>query len=184
MIPLAALIGVMFVVSIKTFEWGSFRLFGKVPRSDIFVGLAVAGITLFENLATAVIVGVIFSALSFAWQHAKQIMAKTHIDANGWKVYTLEGTLFFASIANFNQLFTPFKDPENVVIDFAGAKVVDHSALEAIDSMALKYINTNKKLHLVHLSPDCKELLTNAKDLVELNVLEDPQYHIADNKLG
>ncbi len=184
MIPLAALIGVMFIVAIKTFEWGSFRLFGKIPKADIFVGLAVAGITLFANLAVAVIVGVIFSALSFAWEHAKQITADSHTDEDGWKTYTLQGSLFFASIANFNQLFTPFQDPENVVIDFKEAKVVDHSALEAVDSLALKYINAGKKLHLKHLSPDCRELLTNAKDLVVVNVMEDPNYHVADNQLG
>jgi sulfate permease, SulP family len=184
MIPLAALIGVMFVVAFKTFEWGSFRLFGKIPRTDVIVGLLVAVITLFENLAIAVIVGVIFSALSFAWEHAKQIEAKNHTDENGWKIYTLKGSLFFASIANFNGLFNPIFDPENVVIDFKDAKVVDHSALEAIDSLAEKYIAAGKKLHIKHLSPDCIELLNKAKDLVEVNFLEDPHYHVADNKLG
>lgn len=184
MIPLAALIGVMFVVAFKTFEWGSFRLFGKVPRADIVVGLAVAIITLFENLAVAVIVGVIFSALSFAWEHAKQIEAESTVNDDGTKTYNLKGSLFFASIATFNQLFTPFEDPDDVIIDFKDAKVVDHSALEAVDSLALKYINAGKTLHLKHLSPDCRELLTNAKDLVEVNVVEDPNYHVADNQLG
>jgi SulP family sulfate permease len=184
MIPLAALIGVMFVVAFKTFEWGSFRLFGKIPRTDVIVGLLVAMITLFENLAIAVIVGVIFSALSFAWEHAKQIQAKNHTDENGWKIYTLKGSLFFASIANFNGLFNPTFDPENVVIDFKDAKVVDHSALEAIDSLAEKYISAGKQLHIKHLSPDCIELLNKAKDLVEVNLLEDPHYHVADNKLA
>lgn len=184
MIPLAALIGVMFVVAIKTFEWGSFQLFGKVPKADIVVGLLVAAITLFANLAIAVIVGVIFSALSFAWEHAKEIKAKSDIDQAGWKTYTLEGSLFFASIANFTALFNPINDPENVVIDFKDAKVVDHSALEAIDNLADKYIQAGKKLHLKHLSPDCYELLKNAQDLVEVNLVEDPHYHVVDNKLA
>ncbi|MFA6041900.1 MAG: SulP family inorganic anion transporter, partial [Methylophilus sp.] len=184
MIPLAALIGVMFVVAEKTFEWGSFRLFGKVPKADIFVGLAVAIITLFADLAIAVIVGVIFSALAFAWEHAKQISAYSHTDENGWKIYQLNGSLFFASTATFAQLFNPKQDPKDVVIDFAHAKVVDHSALEAIDSLAGKYVAEGKKLHLRHLSADCLELLDNAKAMIEVNVMEDPKYHIADNKLG
>jgi sulfate permease, SulP family len=184
MIPLAALIGVMFVVAEKTFEWGSFRLFGKVPKADIFVGLAVAIITVFADLAIAVIVGVIFSALAFAWEHAKQINASSHIDSNGWKIYQLNGSLFFASTAAFTQLFSPKQDPKDVVIDFGNAKVVDHSALEAIDSLAAKYIAEGKKLHLRHLSADCLELLGKAKEMVEVNVVEDPKYHIADNKLG
>jgi sulfate permease, SulP family len=184
MIPLAALIGVMFVVSEKTFEWGSFRLFGKVPKPDIFVGLLVAIVTVFADLAIAVIVGVIFSALTFAWEHAKDIRANTSIDEAGTKTYILNGSLFFASISAFQGLFTPKDDPKDVVIDFKDAKVVDHSALEAIDALAAKYIAEGKTLHLKHLSPDCLEILDNAKGMVEVNVLEDPTYHIADNKLG
>lgn len=184
MIPLAALIGVMFVVSEKTFEWGSFRLFGKVPKPDIFVGLLVAIITVFADLAIAVIVGVIFSALAFAWEHAKEIRVTATIDETGTKTYVLNGTLFFASISAFQGLFTPKEDPKNVVIDFKNAKVVDHSALEAIDALAAKYVAAGKILHLKHLSPDCLEILENAKGMVEVNVLEDPTYHIADNKLG
>jgi sulfate permease, SulP family len=184
MIPLAALIGVMFVVSEKTFEWGSFRLFGKVPKPDIFVGILVAVITVFADLAIAVIVGVIFSALAFAWEHAKDIRVTTSIDAAGTKTYILNGSLFFASIAAFQGLFHPKDDPKDVVIDFKDAKVVDHSALEAIDALAAKYVAEGKTLHLKHLSPDCLEILENAKGMVEVNVLEDPTYHIADNKLG
>lgn len=184
MIPLAALIGVMFVVSEKTFEWGSFRLFGKVPKPDIFVGILVAVITVFADLAIAVIVGVIFSALAFAWEHAKEIRVSATIDETGTKTYVLNGTLFFASISAFQGLFTPKEDPTNVVIDFKNAKVVDHSALEAIDALAAKYVAAGKILHLKHLSPDCLEILDNAKGMVEVNVLEDPNYHIADNKLG
>lgn len=184
MIPLAALIAVMFVVAEKTFEWGSFRLFGRVPKPDIIVGLAVAIITVFADLAIAVVVGVIFSALVFAWEHAKQIHVNTSIDENGSKVYELNGTIFFASVTAFQGLFTPKQDPDDVIIDFANAKVMDHSALEAIDNLATKYVEAGKKLHLKHLSADCSELLEKAKDMVEVNVMEDPKYHIADNKLG
>jgi SulP family sulfate permease len=184
MIPLAALIGVMFVVSEKTFEWGSFRLFGKIPKPDIFVGILVAVITVFADLAIAVIVGVIFSALTFAWEHAKDIRANISVDQAGTKTYELNGSIFFASISAFQALFTPKDDPKDVVIDFKDAKVVDHSAIEAIDALASKYIAAGKTLHLKHLSPDCLEILDNAKGMVEVNVLEDPTYHIADNKLG
>jgi sulfate permease, SulP family len=184
MIPLAALIGVMFVVAEKTFEWGTLNLFGKVPKQDIFVGLLVGAVTVIADLAIAVIAGVIVSALVFAWQHAKQIRVKAHVDSNGWKVYELQGTLFFASVANFQELFKPGEDPEEVVIDFVNAKVVDHSALAAIDSLAVRYQTVGKKLHLRHLSRDCAELLENAKGMIEFNVLEDPKYHVADNKLG
>jgi len=184
MIPLAALIGVMFVVSEKTFEWGSFRLFGKVPKADIFVGLLVAIVTVFADLAIAVIVGVIFSALAFAWEHAKDVRAEATTDNQGVKTYTLNGSLFFASISTFQNLFTPKDDPKEVVIDFKDAKVVDHSALEAIDALAAKYLAEGKVLHLKHLSADCIELLDNAKGMIEVNVLEDPTYHIADDKLG
>lgn len=184
MIPLAALIGVMFVVSAKTFEWGSLRLFGKVPKQDIFVGLLVGGVTVIANLAIAVIFGVIVSALVFAWEHAKQIRANSYIDEKGWKVYELQGSLFFASISAFQNLFSPNNDPDDVVIDFKNAKVVDHSALVAIDNLAIRYQTAGKKLHLKHLSADCLELLENAKDMIEVNVMEDPKYHIADNKLG
>lgn len=184
MIPLAALIGVMFVVAEKTFEWGSFRLYGKVPKPDLLVIVLVAGITVIADLAIAVIIGVIFSALVFAWEHAKQISVTTRTNEQGWKVYELKGTLFFASISAFQNLFSPADDPQEVVIDFKNAKVADHSALAAIDSLAERYQSAGKKLHLKHLSPDCLELLDNAKGMIEVNVIEDPKYHIADNKLS
>jgi sulfate permease, SulP family len=184
MIPLAALIGVMFVVSAKTFEWGSLRLFGKVPKQDVFVGLLVGGVTVIADLAIAVILGVIVSALVFAWEHAKEIKASQYLDEKGWKIYELKGSLFFASTAAFQNIFNPANDPEDVVIDFKEAKVVDHSALAAIDGLAVRYQTAGKKLHLKHLSADCLELLDNAKSMIEVNVLEDPRYHIADNKLG
>lgn len=184
MIPLAALIGVIFVMALKTFEWGSFRLFGKVPRPDIFVGILVALITLFSDLAVAVLIGVIVSALVFAWEHAKQVSANSVVDESGRKVYVLKGSVFFASIANFQALFTPHDDPAQVVVDFAQAKVVDHSALAAIDALAERYAQQGKQLSLKHLSPDCRALLGKAKDLVEVNLLEDPTYPVADDKLG
>ncbi len=184
MIPLAALIGLMFVVSEKTFEWGSFRLIGKVPNADLLVVVIVAVVTVVTNLATAVIVGVIIAALVFAWEHAKHIEVRIGTEEHGWKVYDLHGSLFFASTQNFLTLFKPADDPEEVVIDFKNARVKDHSALEAIDTLAERYTQLGKKLHLRHLSPDCLELLDKAKGMIEVNVVEDPLYHPADNRLG
>ena len=184
MIPLAALIGVMFVVAAKTFEWGTLNLFGKVPKQDVFVGLLVGGVTVIADLAIAVVAGVIVSALVFAWEHAKQISVNVQSNVDGRKTYELKGTVFFASVAAFNQLFTPAEDPEDVIIDFRNARVADHSALAAIDSLAIRYKAVGKTLHLKHLSADCLELLEQAKSMIEVNVLEDPRYHIADNKLG
>ncbi len=183
-IPLAALIAVMFVVSEKTFEWGSLRVLHKVPRHDALIIVAVTVITVLTDLAIAVIAGVIIAALVFAWQHAKQINVQTSVDENGWKIYDLEGSLFFASIATFQELFTPQDDPRDVIIEFRRARVVDHSALEAIDNLAERYQELGKRLHLRHLSPDCLDVLERAKGMVEVNVLEDPHYHIADDKLG
>lgn len=184
MIPLAALIGVMFVVAEKTFEWGTLNLFGKVPKQDVFVGLLVGGVTIIADLAIAVIAGVIVSALVFAWEQAKQIAVEIETDQEGTKIYTLNGTLFFASIANFQSLFNIAHDPEHVVIDFKNARVVDHSALVAIDSLAARYSAAGKKLRLRHLSKDCQELLDNARDMVQVNVLEDPKYKVSDDKLS
>jgi len=184
LIPLAALIGVMFVVAEKTFEWGSLRLFGKVPREDIFVGLLVGGVTIIADLAIAVILGVIVSALFFAWNHAKKIEVKTSTSKIGWKIYELDGTLFFASVKNFHELFDIQKDPKDVVVDFKSSRVADHSAIMAIDNLANKYKSAGKKLHLVHLSPDCLDILDTAKGMVEINLLEDPKYHIADDRIS
>ena len=184
MIPLAALIGVMFVVAAKTFEWGTLNLFGKVPRQDVFVGLLVGAVTIIANLATAVIAGVIVSALIFAWEHAKQITVQIETGQDGQKTYLLNGSLFFASVANFQALFDISHDPGHVVIDFKQARVVDHSALVAIDSLAAKYRAAGKQLHLRHLSKDCHELLENARDMIEVNLLEDPKYHVSDDKLS
>ena len=184
LIPLAALIGVMFVVAEKTFEWGSLRLFGKIPREDIFVGLLVGGVTIIADLAIAVILGVIVSALMFAWSHAKKIDVIASINKKGWKTYKLDGTLFFASAKNFHELFDIKEDPKDVVIDFGNSRVADHSAIMAIDNLANKYKLAGKKLHLVHLSPDCLDILDTARSMVEVNLLEDPKYHIADDKIS
>lgn len=183
-IPLAALIGVMFVVAQKTFEWASLEALRKIPRSDAVIVVLVTVVTVFTDLAIAVFLGVVIAALVFAWQHAKRINVKTYTDDKGWKIYELEGSLFFASAAGFGALFTPKEDPMHVVVDFRQAKVVDHSAIEAIDSLAGRYEQLGKRLHLRHLSPDCLELLIKAKDMVEVNTGEDPHYHIADSKLG
>lgn len=184
MIPLAALIGVMFVVAEKTFEWGTLNLFGKVPKQDVFVGLLVGGVTIIADLAIAVIAGVIVSALVFAWEHAKRIAVQVETDQDGKKVYLLNGTLFFASVANFQSLFTISEDPQHIVIDFKQARVVDHSALVAIDSLAAKYQAAGKQLQIRHLSQDCQELLENAKDMIEVNLLQDPKYRVSDDKLA
>jgi len=184
MIPIAALVGVMFMVVLGTFEWGSFNLLNKIPREDSFVGILVAVVTVATDLAIAVIVGVIASALVFAWKHARHIYAETSTDEQGVKTYKVNGPLFFASAHRFSELFDPKNDPDEVIMDFAGSRVADHSAIEAIDNLAERYTKAGKKLHLVHLSPECKLLLEKAGDLVEINMKEDPTYHVADNKLA
>ncbi len=184
MIPLAALTGVMFMVVIGTFEWSSFRLIGKIPLSDAFILVLVSAVTVVTDLAIAVVVGVIVSALVFAWQHAKHINVKSYINEMGGKVYELEGPLFFASVKNFQDLFDPKNDPDDVVVEFQNSRVYDHSAIEAIDTLAERYLNVEKRLHLRHLSPECTKLLRKAGDLVEVNLIEDPRYHVADDQLA
>jgi len=183
-IPVAVLVGVMFIVVLGTFEWSSLRVIGKVPRSDVFVLVLVSAVTVMTDLAIAVVVGVIVSALVFAWEHAKHININGYLDDNGSKIYELNGPLFFGSVKNFLELFTPEQDPDDVIIEFQNSRVVDHSAIEAIDNLAEKYIKAGKTLHLRHLSPECRLLLKNAGDLAEVNVLEDPQYHVADDQIA
>jgi SulP family sulfate permease len=183
-IPVAALVGVMFVVAEKTFEWGTFNAFGKVPKHDLFVIVAVTLVTVFTDLAMAVVLGILIAAVVFAWEHAKDIKVATRIDTEGRKIYELSGTIFFASTANFQNLFTPQEDPEDVIIEFKQARVMDHSALEAIDGLADKYAQLGKQLHLRHLSADCRELLHRAGSMVEVNVMEDPRYHVADDLIS
>lgn len=184
MIPLAALVGVMFIVVIGTFEWASFRIIRGVNKEDAFVLFLVTAVTVISDLAIAVIVGVIVSALVFAWKHAKHIQVKSHIDKDGWKVYELEGPLFFGSVLYFKSLFDPQNDPQDVVIDFNQSRVWDSSGVDAIDGLADKYQEQGKKLHIRHISPECRDLMTKAQEYVEMNLNEDPRYHIMSDKLG
>lgn len=180
MIPLAALTGLMMMVVISTFAWASFKLARKIPKEDVFVIILVTAVTVWHDLALAVIVGVIFSALAFAWKSAKHIwVIEGKSKKKDHKFYQLHGPLFFGSIQSFKDLFDPKKDKEqHIVIDFENARVWDHSALKAIDSLATRYEEAGKKLHLVHLSEDCKLLLKKAKDVVEVNSVEDPKYRV------
>jgi SulP family sulfate permease len=180
MIPLAALTGLMMMVVISTFAWASIRILNKIPREDAFVIFLVTAVTVFHDLAVAVIIGVIVSALVYAWKSANHFWVTVwHNEEDGHKVYKLHGPLFFGSISKFKDEVDPNNDvEEDVVIDFSDARVWDHSALEAIDAMALKYTENGKNLHLVHLSSDCVLLLKNAKDMVEVNFIEDPHYGV------
>ena len=185
MIPIAALVGVMFMVVIGTFEWASLRMFGKMPARDMLIMVVVAGYTaVMHDLATAVIIGVILSALAFAWQHAKHIGVDVKIDEHGAKHYQLHGPLFFASAQAFKQLFDPKNDPDDVVIDFYYTRVYDQSGLEAINTLGEKYHALGKRLHLTHLSPECRTLLRNADNFVLTNLSDDPQYHVATDRLA
>ncbi|MFW1676891.1 SulP family inorganic anion transporter [Pontibacter sp. JAM-7] len=182
-IPVAALIGVMFIVVIGTFEWASFRLLGKIPLSDTIVGITVAVVTVLTDLAIAVIVGVIISALVFAWKHARTMQFEIR-DEFDTKIYLPKGPLFFGSVQAFRDRFNPRYDPPEVIVDFADCRVMDHSGLEAIDALAERYEKAGKELHIRHLSEECRALLQRAGNLVEVNVIEDPHYHVADDRLA
>ncbi len=184
MIPLAALVGVMFVVVIGTFEWASFRIIRGVNKEDAFVLFLVTAVTVIADLAIAVVVGVIVSALVFAWKHARHIEVKTHVDKDGWKVYELQGPLFFGSVSHFRDLFDITNDPDDVVIDFQSSRIWDSSGIDALDGLADKYENAGKKLHIRHVSQECLALLSKANKFVEINVNEDPRYRVATDKLG
>ena len=184
-IPMAALVGVMFMVVIGTFEWASLSMFKRMPRSDMFVMVLVAGYTVvMHDLASAVILGVIVSALVFAWQHATHIGADVKHNEFGSKIYQLHGPLFFASVTSFKDMFDVGGDPDDVVIDFYYSRVYDQSGLEAVNWLAEKYEGNGKRLHLTHLSKECRGLLNKAGHLVEINVSEDPQYHVATDRLA
>jgi SulP family sulfate permease len=183
-IPLAALVGVMFIVVIGTFEWSSFRILKKVPKADAFVIILVSGVTVYSDLAVAVVVGVIVSALVFAWEHAKHVIVNRSTNDKGSTVYDVTGPLFFGSISNFLEQFDMDKDSNDVIVEFKNSRVVDHSAIEAIDTLAERYLSRGKTMHLRHLSPECTQLLTKAGSLVEINVIEDPDYHIVSDKLA
>lgn len=179
-LPMAALVGVMIMVAIGTFEWASFSIINKMPRHDIFVGILVAAITiLLHNLALAVLIGIIISALVFAWESAKRIRAKKYIDAKGVKHYEIFGPLFFASVTAFTEKFDVAGDPGEVIIDFRESRISDMSGIEALNKLTERYANAGKKLHLRHLSNDCRLLLKNAEDVIEVNIIEDPNYRVA-----
>lgn len=178
-IPLAALVGVMMVVAMGTFQWASLKIINKMPRHDIFIGILVALIiVLWHNLAVAVLIGVIISALVFAWESAKRIRARKYIDPHGVKYYEIYGPLFFGSTNAFIEKFEVLNDPQKVVIDFKESKVVDMSAIDALHKITEKYHKAGKQLHLRHLSPDCRRLLKNAETVIEVNILDDPTYKV------
>ena len=182
-IPMAALVGVMMMVAIGTFEWVSFRIINKMPRHDIFIGMLVAVITvLLHNLALAVLIGVVISALVFAWESAKRIRARKYVDEDGVKHYEIFGPLFFGSAMAFTEKFDVVNDPDEVIIDFKESKVVDMSAIEALNKITEKYHKEGKKLHLRHLSQDCRQLLKNAETVIDVNIIEDPTYKVMTNK--
>ncbi|WP_161889186.1 SulP family inorganic anion transporter [Pontibacter russatus] len=176
-VPMAALVGVMIMVAFGTFEWISFRIINKMPRHDVFVGILVAVITIWlHNLALAVLIGVIIAALVFAWESAKRIRARKYVDGSGAKHYELYGPLFFGSVAAFTEKFDVVNDPEEVIIDFRESRVADMSGIEALNKLTERYHKAGKKLHLRHLSPDCMKLLRNADKVIDVNILEDPNY--------
>jgi len=178
-IPMAALVGVMMMVAITTFEWASFRIITKMPKSDIFVGVLVAVITVvLHNLALAVLIGVIISALVFSWDSAKRIRARKSVDESGNKVYEIYGPLFFGSTTAFLEKFDIANDPENIIIDFKESRVVDMSAIETLNKITEKYKAQNKHVILKHLSPDCIKLLNDAHGFIEVNIEEDPTYKV------
>ncbi|NEM97965.1 SulP family inorganic anion transporter [Pontibacter burrus] len=184
LVPMAALVGVMVMVSVGTFEWISFRIINKMPKHDIFVGILVALITIWlHNLALAVLIGVIISALVFAWESAKRIRARKYTDANGVKHYEIYGPLFFGSVTAFNEKFDVQDDPQEVIIDFRESRVADMSGIDALNKLTERYRQAGKTLQLRHLSQDCRRLLTNAQDVIDVNILEDPNYTVAAVKL-
>ncbi|HEY9258124.1 SulP family inorganic anion transporter [Chitinophaga sp.] len=176
-LPMAALVGVMFMVAISTFEWASFRIINKMPKADIFVGILVAVITVWlHNLALAVLIGVIISALVFAWESAKRIRARKYTDENGAKHYEIYGPLFFGSVAAFSEKFDVANDPAEVIIDFKESRIADMSGIDALHKLTERYRQLDKKLHLRHLSADCRQLLKDAAAVIEVNIVEDPEY--------
>lgn len=183
-VPISALVGVMFMVVIGTFAWSSFRIINKIPKTDVFVLILVSSMTVFFDLAIAVISGVIVSALVFSWENAKRIRARKRIKEDGTKVYEIWGPLFFGSIKTFNDKFDVKNDPQYVEIDFVESRVSDHSAIEAISNLVNKYKEEGKTIHLKHLSQDCKILLYKSsplfKDII-IEAIDDPRYHLAEN---
>ena len=183
-VPIAALVGVMFMVVFGTFAWSSFRIMNKIPRTDVFVLILVSSMTVFFDLAIAVISGVIVSALVFSWENAKRIRARKRTKEDGTKVYEIWGPLFFGSITAFNDKFDVKNDPKSVEIDFIESRISDHSAIEAIFNLVTKYKQEGKKIYLKHLSEDCKVLLHKSSPIfreVIIDAIDDPRYHLAEN---
>ena len=178
-IPVAILVGIMFMVAIGTFEWSSFARISKMPRSDAFVLVAVTVITIVADLAIAVISGVIISALVFAWKHAK-VTARTHLEDDGTKIYDFDGPLFFGSVTAFNEQFDLSHDPEVVVLDFKDARIMDISGVEAIDAITKKYLEAGKTIRIRHLSSECKSIMNDAKQFCTYEE-DDPKYKVAFN---
>jgi len=185
MIPMAALVGVMFVVAIGTFEWASLKIFRKVPITDFIVMIIVAGITvIYHNLAVAVIAGVVISALAFAWENAKLVRAREIVDENGIKHYEFFGPLFFGSVTEFQNKFDILNDPDEIIIDLKESRVADHSAIEALNRITERYAKVGKKVHLRHLSEDCQLLVDNASAIIDVNHWEDPHYKVPSDILA
>lgn len=183
-LPMAALIGLMFMVAIGTFEWASFKTFRKMPNSDVIVMILVTLITaITHNLAIAVLLGVVISALAYSWENAKRIRARKYVDQDGIKHYEIYGPLFFGSTTLFAEKFEVQNDPEEVIVDFQESRVADMSGIEALNKLTERYRKAGKKIHLRHLSKDCILLLENAKDIIEVNVLEDPTYKVVTDKV-
>lgn len=183
-LPMAALTGLMIMVAIGTFEWASLRTFNRMPKSDIFVMIFVTLVTvILHNLALAVVAGVVISALMFSWDNAKRIRARKSIDEEGVKHYEIYGPLFFGSVTVFNEKFDILNDPDEVVIDFRESRVVDMSAIEALNKITERYHKVGKKIHLKHLSADCRKILKNAEEIILVNVMEDPTYKLVVDKL-
>ena len=178
-VPIAALVGVMFMVVIGTFAWSTFKVINKVPKSDVLVILLVTGLTVIFDLALAVMAGVIISSLVFAWENAKRIRARKFVDEFGVKHYEIFGPLFFGCIELFNSKFDIQNDPDEVIIDFKGSRIVDQSAIECVNKLTERYLQNGKNIHLRHLSPDCVKLIKKAEKICVVNVLEDPDYFVA-----
>ncbi len=179
-IPIAALTGVMFVVVIATFEWTSFKTIGKVPLSEVLIIVSVTGITVWQDLAVAVISGVVLSALVFAWKSAKHVRLSVVAESDNERIYRLDGLLYFGSVRDFAEQFKPAADPQRVVVDFHASRVCDLSGLEAIKSLAERYRKLGKILLVRHLSADCRRMLERAGSLVEIEIAEDdPDYLVA-----
>ena len=178
-IPMAALVGVMMMVAIGTFQWASLKIITKFPKSDIIVMALVTLVTVFlKNLALAVLIGVIIAALVFAWDNAKRIRARKYIDEKGIKHYEIYGPLFFGSTTAFNEKFDVMNDPKEIIIDFKESRIVDMSAIDSLNKLTERYSKQGKIVHLKHLSPDCRKLIKNAESVIDINIIEDPTYKV------